>query len=92
MKDRRIKTYWWKSIHQYKGEGISPYEPLSHLLPWTLFPSPSRGEGEGVFFSVTSEYIYQESRVFEVSVVFAFCPSSFIFQPAAGMEDAFHPP
>ena len=55
-------------LPRYKGKRFSPYEPLSHLLPWTLFPSPSRGEGEGegVFFSVTPEYIYQESTVFEV--------------------------
>jgi len=29
MKDRRIKTYWWKSIHQYKGELLPPYRLLS---------------------------------------------------------------
>jgi len=29
MKDRRIKNYWWESIHQYKGELLPPYRPLS---------------------------------------------------------------
>ncbi len=25
-------------LHQYKGERIPPYEPLSHLLPLDSFP------------------------------------------------------
>jgi len=43
MKDRRRKKNWWENIHQYKGERIPPYEPLSHLLPLDSFsPLPRR--------------------------------------------------